>query len=228
MYLPKYYNPEIPEQLNRLIETHDLLTFGELVKSGVLNIATGDEVGKLAYGTGNIPFIRTSDIANWEIKLDPKQGLSDELYKKYKKKQDILENDILMVRDGTYLVGTCAIISANDTKIVYQSHIYKIRSLDYEKLHPYLLLAVLSSPIVKEQIYSKRFTQDIIDTLGGRIHELVLPIPKNKTVRDEIIEKVSEIMAHKYAARDLTRKAVLGVAPYKDFDDDFEFLTLQS
>lgn len=228
VYLPKYYNPEIPEKLNRLIETHDLLTFGELVKSGILNIATGDEVGKLAYGTGNIPFIRTSDIANWEVKLDPKQGLSDELYKKYKNKQDILENDILMVKDGTYLVGTCAIISANDTKIVYQSHIYKIRSLDYEKLHPYLLLAVLSSPIVKEQIYSKRFTQDIIDTLGGRIHELVLPIPKDKTVRDEIIGKISEIMAHKYAARDLTRKAVLGIAPYEDFDDDFEFLTLQS
>lgn len=193
-----------------------------------MNIATGDEVGKLAYGTGNIPFIRTSDIANWEIKLDPKQGLSDEIYKKYKRKQDIHENDIFMVRDGTYLVGTCAIISANDTKIVYQSHIYKIRSLDYEKLHPHLLLAVLSSPIVKEQIYSKRFTQDIIDTLGGRIHELVLPIPKDKTVRDELIAKVGEIMNHKYTARELTRKVVLGVASYEDFDEDFEFLTLQS
>jgi type I restriction enzyme M protein len=227
VYLPKYYNPEIPEKLNRLAESHDLLKLGELVKSGVLNIATGHEVGKLAYGTGNIPFIRTSDIANWEIKLDPKQGLSDELYKKYKQKQDIHENDILMVRDGTYLVGTCAIISANDTKIVYQSHIYKIRSLDFDKLHPYLLLAVLSCPIVKEQIYSKRFTQDIIDTLGGRIHELVLPIPKDKTKRDELIAKVSEIMNHKHTARELTRKAVLGVAPYEDFDEDFEFLTLQ-
>lgn len=228
VYLPKYYNPEIPQKLNSLAGTHDLLTFGELVKTGVLNIATGDEVGKLAYGTGNIPFIRTSDIANWEIKLDPKQGLSDELYKRHNRKQDVRESDILMVRDGTYLVGTCAIISANDTKIVYQSHIYKIRSLDHEKLHPYLLLAVLSSPIVKEQIYSKRFTQDIIDTLGARIHELVLPIPKDKTVRDELIAKVSEIMGHKRAARELTRKAVLSVAPYEDFNDDFEFLTLQS
>jgi type I restriction enzyme M protein len=64
VYLPKYYNPEIPKKLKSLGETHDLLVFGDLVKTGVLNIATGDEVGKLAYGMGNIPFIRTSDIAN--------------------------------------------------------------------------------------------------------------------------------------------------------------------
>ncbi|MGD0750478.1 MAG: hypothetical protein ABSA23_03605 [Anaerolineales bacterium] len=132
-----------------------------------------------------------------------------------------------MVRDGTYLVGTCAIISANDTKIVYQSHIYKIRSNDFEKLNPNLLLAVSNSPIVKEEIYSKRFTQDIIDTLGGRIQELILPIPKNKKLRDDIIAKVEQIMYLKKSAGELTRKAVLGVAPYEEFDDDFEFLTLQ-
>lgn len=106
-------------------------------------ISTGDEVGKLAYGTGQIPFIRTSDIANWEIKLDPKQGLSDDIYTKLAPKQDVQPYDILMVRDGTYLVGTCAMISPSETKIVYQSHLYKIRSNDHDRINPYLLLALL-------------------------------------------------------------------------------------
>jgi type I restriction enzyme M protein len=132
-----------------------------------------------------------------------------------------------MVRDGTYLVGTCAIISKFDTKIVYQSHIYKIRSLDDEKIHPYLLLAVLSSPIVKEQIYAKRFTQDIIDTLGARIHELILPVPKDKKSREDIIAQVKKILELKHSARDLTRKAILGVAPNNNGDENSEFLTLQ-
>jgi len=227
IYLPKYYNPEIPQKLEKLQETHDLLVFGDLVDQSILSVTTGDEVGKLAYGTGSIPFVRTSDIANWEIKIDPKQGLSEEIYEQYKDKQDVQANDILMVRDGTYLVGTCAIVTPLDTKIVFQSHLYKIRSLDYDTIHPYLLLAVLSSPIVREQIYAKRFTQDIIDTLGGRIHELILPIPKDKSVRDAIISQVSEIIQHKIKARELTRKTVLSVAPYEDFDDDFAFLTLR-
>jgi len=190
IYLPKYYNPEISQKLNVLKPSHDLLVFGDLVKKKVLSISTGHEVGKLAYGAGNIPFIRTSEIANWEIKLDPKHGLSEAVYDEFKTKQDVQENDILMVRDGTYLVGTCGLVTKYDVKIVYQSHIYKIRSNRHDVLHPFLLLAVLTSPIVKAQISSKRFTQDIIDTLGARIKELVLPIPKDAATRNEIIDNV--------------------------------------
>ena len=55
----------------------DFLSIGQLVEDAVIRIDTGIEVGKMAYGTGNIPFIRTSDISNWELKSDwsyEKQG----------------------------------------------------------------------------------------------------------------------------------------------------------
>lgn len=226
VYLPKYYNPEIPKKLQKLRKTHNLLNFGDLMEKGVISVSFGHEVGKLSYGTGNIPFIRTSDIANWEIKLDPKHGLSETIYEDYKYKQDIQENDILMVRDGTYLVGTCALVTKYDTKIVYQSHIYKIRSNDHKTLHPFLLLAVLTSPIVKDQIFAKRFTQDIIDTLGSRVQELILPIPRTEKQKNEIIENVKSVIDHKNAAREIARKTILGVAPVGDHTDVTEFLTM--
>ena len=141
---------------------------------------------------------------------------------------DIQENDILMVRDGTYLIGTCAIVTSLDKKIVYQSHIYKIRSNNLEKIHPFLLLAVLTSPIVKEQIFSKRFTQDIIDTLGGRIHELVLPIPKNDKAKKDIIENVKAVIGHKNAARELARNTILSVASVGEDEEGNEFLTMSN
>lgn len=47
-------------------------------------------------------------------------------------------------------------------------------------ISPYLLIAALSCAAVISQIQSKRFTQDIIDSIGSRIKELVLPIPKDK------------------------------------------------
>lgn len=108
IYLPIYYNPEIQHGLNLLKSEYNLVTIAELVDQGLISISNGDEVGKLAYGTGNIPFIRTSDIANWEIKLDPKQGLSKDIYDSLRDKQDVQACDILIVKDGTYLVGTCA------------------------------------------------------------------------------------------------------------------------
>ena len=226
IYLPKYYNPEIRERLDSLRTTHDLLMFGDLLKDEVVTISTGHEVGKLAYGTGHIPFIRTSEIANWEIKLDPKHGLSEAIYNDFKLKQDVQEDDILMVRDGTYLVGTCGLVTKYDVKIVYQSHISKIRSSKPEVLHPYLLLAVLTCPIVKEQIALKRFAQDIIDTLGSRIKELILPIPKDKILRNKIIEDVSSVINHKNLAREISRKVILGIASVDDDIEGNDFLTM--
>ena len=190
----------------------------------VISIMTGDEVSKESYGTGTIPFIRTSDIANWEIKLDPKQGLSRNIYERYKTKQDVKTNDILMVRDGTYLVGTCAIITEDDEEIVFQSHIYKIRVEKPEELDPLLLLALLSCPLVKGQIFAKRFTQDIIDTLGERIHELLLPIPKSQEDRKKIADDVRKIIDYKKQAKDMIRKVVSSVVPSEG--DDGKFMTL--
>lgn len=213
IYVPKYYNPEIKESLDALAETHEVISVKELEEQGVISISTGHEVTKESYGTGPIPFVRTSDIANWEIKLDPKQGLSREIYEHYKKKQNIKTNDILMVRDGTYLVGTCAIITEDDKEIVFQSHIYKIRVNKPDVLNPHLLLALLSCPLVRSQIYAKRFTQDIIDTLGERIHELMLPIPKKQEERDRITKEVQKIIEYKQKAKDMTRKVVANVVP---------------
>ena len=226
IYLPIYYNPEIIEQLDSLQQDYDLVRFGDLVEEGIISISTGDEVGKLAYGTGQIPFIRTSDIANWEIKIDPKQGLSEEIYTSLKEKQDVRAYDILMVKDGTYLVGTCAMVSENDTRIVFQSHLYKIRCNDHEKVNPWLLLALLSCPIVKQQIRAKQFTQDIIDTLGRRIYELVLPFPKNKDKRIEIINMVQQVFNKRNEAKNIMRSTLLNITPVHSFEENNNFLTL--
>ena len=226
IYLPIYYNPEIQHGLNLLKSEYNLVTIAELVDQGLISISNGDEVGKLAYGTGNIPFIRTSDIANWEIKLDPKQGLSKDIYDSLRDKQDVQACDILMVKDGTYLVGTCAMVTELETKIVYQSHLWKIRSLDHDKLNPYLLLALLSSPIVKQQIRAKQFTQDIIDTIGKRINELVLPFPKDKNQEARIIEKVQRVFEKRTEAKSIMREILLNVTPVHDYDNENPFLTL--
>ncbi|MCX6328588.1 MAG: restriction endonuclease subunit M, partial [Bacteroidia bacterium] len=209
---PRYYNPDIKLFLNTIKDTHEIIRFGDLVDRNVVEIKTGNEVGKLAYGAGEVPFVRTSDISNWELKLDPKQGISEETYKLFSKKQDVQEGDILMVKDGTYLIGTCAIISKYDTKIVYQSHIYKIRVLDKTVISPYLLLAILSAEPVQQQIKSKRFTQDIIDSLGSRIYDLILPIPKDKSVRKRIEDKIKKVIDDRVEARELARQACLDVA----------------
>lgn len=205
---PRYYDPQITIELGRLSETHSLIGFSELVSTNILSVSTGDELGKLAYGTGNIPFIRTSDISNWELKADHKHGVDRKLYDSLKRKQDVRAGDILMVKDGTYLIGICAIISEADTEIVYQSHIFKIRVHPNNLgIDPYLLLAILSSPVVQRQVKAKQFTQDIIDSLGERLYELVLPIPKSVEICKRISDKVKRAVHLRIEARELAQDA---------------------
>lgn len=84
IFLPKYYSDSINLEAKNLKKTHDLVKIEDLVKDGIIELETGIEIGKMAYGTGQIPFIRTSDLSNWELKIDSKQGISEEIYDKYK------------------------------------------------------------------------------------------------------------------------------------------------
>jgi type I restriction enzyme M protein len=130
--IPSYYNGFLNQQevkSNQLV-----LTFREIIDYGIIevnknkNIPTGDEIGSRNYlESGTIPFIRTSDITNLEIRSNPQHFTSEEIYQKYKDKQDIKPYDILLVKDGRHLVGECAIIMPEEERIIFAAGFYKIR-----------------------------------------------------------------------------------------------------
>jgi restriction endonuclease S subunit len=201
IFVPKYYEPSVCVELKTLKTFCDLYSFKELRENGVLEYHTGDEIGKMAYGSGDIPFIRTSDFSNWEIKHDPKQGVSKDIYDEYAAKEDVRENDIFLVRDGTYLIGSSCIVTKEDVQCLFCGGLYKIRVLQPDKIDPFLLLGLLNSWIVKRQIRTKQFTRDVIDTIGNRIDEVILPIPKNKETCNAISQTVREVIHSRIWAR---------------------------
>jgi type I restriction enzyme M protein len=209
--VPKYYDPEIAAYLAKLSRTHELIRLGDLARDGVLTMSTGAEVGKMAYGTGPIPFIRTSDFSNWEIKADFKHGVSDAVYASFRSSCDVEAGDILIVRDGTYLIGTTAIVTASDLPMLFQSHILRIRIRRPDVIDPWLLFACLNTPVVKRQIRAKQFTQDIIDTLGRRLFEVYVPVPRDARSRRSIAEEVRNTVEMRVRLRNRTRELSLEV-----------------
>jgi type I restriction enzyme M protein len=221
--VPKYYDPEIEAELEAMKETHNLVRLGDLHKSRTISVDTGLEIGKMAYGTGMIPFIRTSDLSNWEIKADFKQGVSEQIYNDIRHKIDVKNGDILLVRDGTYLIGTSAIVTEADLPMLFQSHIYRIRVVKPEVISPWLLFACLNTPIVKRQIKSKQFTQDIIDTLGKRLMEILLPVPKDGRTAARIARETQEIIESRTRLRDRAKAIALELqGPSTVTEEDLE------
>jgi hypothetical protein len=140
------------------------------------------------YGTGDIPFVRTSDFGSWELKREAKQGVSRGVYDTWAERQDVRAGDILLVRDGTYLVGTSVVVQEEDLPLLFCGGIYKLRCTATSGLTSGLLFALLNTPFVKRQIRNKQFTRDVIDTLGHRVRELLLPVPKDEGAARQIGE----------------------------------------
>jgi type I restriction enzyme M protein len=59
------------------------------------------------------------------------------------------------------------------------------------------------------QIRSKQFTQDIIDTLGSRIGEVVLPIPRDVTTRRELSDRTRDIVQRRALLREEAKRLPL-------------------
>lgn len=215
--LPKYYAPSIELELKELEKTCEVIPLSNLRESGIVEYSTGDEIGKMAYGTGSIPFIRTSDFANWEIKHNPKKGVSQEIYEQYASSQDVQENDILLVRDGTYLIGTSCLITEYDAKSLFCGGLYKIRVNPNELITPFLLLGLLNSFIVKRQIRTKQFTRDVIDTIGHRLDEVFIPIPKSVELRNTLSQEIYKVISTRINARKTISKLTTQIDSHKLF-----------
>ncbi len=178
IYIPRYYDPRIEEDLNAL-KGFDLVPLGELIASGEIEHAHGDYVPKMHYGSGPYPYVRTSDFANWELKASPKHGVSADVFEVYTQGQDVRPRDILFVHEGTYLIGSTAMVTHFDGPMLYQHHLAKFRVPEGGRFSAYYLLAVFSTPIVQRQIRSKQFSADIIDSVVGRLEEVIIPIPQS-------------------------------------------------
>ncbi len=209
--IPRYYDPRIDDELEFLSATHHLVRIDSLVADGHLKHDHGKYIPKIYYGTGPIPYVRTSDLANWEIKASPKHGIPEEVYLKHKDHQDVQPEDILFVHEGTYLIGSAAMVTTYDGPMLYQHHLAKFRVLPTAPFGPYFFLAALESPTVQRQLRSRQFTADTIDSVVGRLGEIVIPYPKSTARLKRIEGVVKKAITRRAEIREKLTFAVRGI-----------------
>jgi len=203
--IPRYYDPDTIKDLEQLKNSgkFEMKSIQRLIDEKILSVkGVGSTAASTAYNIyDDIPFLRTSDIGAWETRNYAVQNVSEITYLKYKSKQNLKEGDILFVKDGTYRIGEAIIITKYDLKMLVQSHFLKLKSLDVDKLNPYLLLYLLHVPIVRKQIDEKTFVQATLSTIGDRLNDVVVPIPKDKNMREKIANEIREKITLRAQAR---------------------------
>jgi type I restriction enzyme M protein len=210
IFIPSYYiGVEKPLKALESDDNFQLISIGDLINREIIYtknrdfLPRGVEIGSSVYGLGSIPFIRTSEINNWDINLDSHKKTSEEVYNQFKTKQNIEIGDILLVKDGgPNLIGKTAYITELDTRIIIQSHIFQIKILEnMENIDSYLILHLLSLDIVQKQIRAITFVQGTIATIGNRILDVKLPLPTDLPKRIKISNYIKEIIENKTEIR---------------------------
>lgn len=209
VFVPRYYWNKRIERLKREAENQNLkfVQVKELIDKGIIQEFSGhgSPAGKYK-GKGDIPYVRVADIVNWEIYKNPTSLIPEAVYKQIKgDNRDLKERDVLFVRRGSYRIGSVAMVSKSDTKVLLtrEIHVFRIKDLENEYgIDPFYLLYLFSHELTQKQLYNKVMIDTTLPNIARRWEELYLPISKDKTEREKIKKKIKEAFESKWEAVD--------------------------
>ena len=208
--VPRYYWQKRIEQIQERGKSDNIefISVNELIDKKIIKHYDGHGSPESGFkGKGDIPYVRVADIMNWEIYKNPTSMLPDSVYIKKKGKNgvNLKEGDILFVRRGSYRIGSVAMVSKFDTKILLTKEIsvFKVIEDDNEYgINPYYLLFLFSHELTQAQLYQKVFIDTTLPTIGNRWGELLLPINKDKEKIEEITKSIKCVLENKWKAEE--------------------------
>lgn len=177
----------------------------------VVDIDNGDEVGSENYNEfiqrkfDDKPFIRTSDIVNWEVDLYPDYYIS--INDLVAIKQNVKTNDVIFTKDGK--IGCVGLITDVDN-VVLSSGIEMLRVKDSAKkegITPEYLFTVLSIPEIGRYAAIRRtvVASTIPHLREERLKDIEIPII-NVGLMKRITELVKEAFMLKSQRKMLLKK----------------------
>ncbi len=202
--VPRFYRsfrspPELPDGCYGV-------TVEELISDGIIEARDGHgSPASVEKGRGDIPYIRVSDIVNWELYRNPVTGIPEDEYRRKmgRNGRPPAEGDVIFVRRGSYRIGTVAMASPRDCEVLLTKELLTLRLLDTDNRHgltSFYLLAALSSKTVQDQIPNLVCIDTILPTIGDRWAHLVLPIPEDQAETSAISADVETSVRVAHAA----------------------------
>ena len=218
VFTPENYQPLYSDSIEKIQEKCRTVSLGEIA-----TVKKGDEVGSSNYRKyldkkrNDVPFIRTSDIQNYEVDQYPDFYVSEEYYDELN--QGIISGDVLFTNDGK--IGRVAIITPHD-RIILQSHINRLRLKQEAKIEhglspEYLFLVLTLKEISMYQ--AKRYTivQSTIPTISKNILEFKIPI-----LDKPIMQKITKIVKKATKLMDNSKKTIAEIREYIDSQYEIE------
>jgi type I restriction enzyme S subunit len=216
LWTPAFSYPLYVNTLKVIQEKCRTVRLGEIV-----TVKKGDEVGSDNYNRyldkkdSDIPFIRTSDLVNYEVDQFPDFYIPEEIYNELG--QDVKAGDVLFTKDGK--IGMTAMITKND-KAIIASGMVRLRLKSEAKKYnitPEYLFIILS--LKETGLYPAIRRTVVASTIPHlreeRLKEFEIPILDKNSI-DEITKLVKEAFELKDEKKKLIKEVREEIDSYFD------------
>lgn len=208
VYVPRYYWNKRIKKLEEQAKNKNLkfVQIKELIDKGIIQDFPGHGSPDGKYkGKGLIPYVRVADIVNWDIYRNPTSLIPEHVYKKIKANGvSLQEKDVLFVRRGSYRIGSVAMLSRFDTKVLLtrEIHVFRILKEDNEyNIDAFYLLYLFSHELTQKQLFNKVLIDTTLPNIARRWEELYLPIAIDVSERENIKNKIKQAFEKKWEAQ---------------------------
>lgn len=193
---PRFYYPLYVNSIKKLKAKFPTVFLGD-----VADVKRGTEVGSKNYKRflekkeTDIPFVRTSDIVNYEIDNSPDYYIAPEVASV--STQDSREQDIVMTKDGK--IGFSAMVT-NEDRCILASGLARIRLKEESRLDAEYVFSVISTWIGLFQAQQRAVVSSTIPHLSEpRLKEIEIPILPDKSQKEitELVKKAYELKSAK-------------------------------
>ncbi|MCL1971901.1 MAG: hypothetical protein FWG57_02790 [Endomicrobia bacterium] len=205
-WTPMFSNPLFVNSLKAIKDNFETIQLGKIA-----TIKKGDEVGSSNYMIAldkkekDIPFIRTSDLVNYEIDQFPDYYVPFSIYKELQ--QDVKSGDILYTKDGK--IGMAAMVTAND-KTIISSGIVRLRLKPEAKKYNLTAEYIFTVLSLKETGLYQAMRRTVIGSTiphlrEDRLKEFEIPILDKNSV-DNITKLIKEAFELKNEKKKLIKE----------------------
>lgn len=205
IYIPRYYWPRSGREIEQAEEISPL-SLNRLLDEGIIDEFHGHGSPESEYkGKGPVPYIRVSDVVNWELYRNPTAGVPFHVYQRIKGRNGVTlkPRDVVFVRRGSYRIGTVAMASPFDTEVLLMRELVILRIVKPDNeygIDPYYLLYLLSHKYTQAQIEQKVFMDTTLPNIADRWKELELPVSVDSDVRSSVSDRVKAVVEAKWKA----------------------------
>lgn len=209
IYVPRYYWEKKIKSIEAEAKKFNLefVSVKKLVDDGIIQKFRGHGAPPSEFkGRGEVPYVRAADIVGWDLYKNPTAMVPTEIYKQIKGNGiDLHAKDIVFVKEGSYRVGTVAMVSKYDTGVLLNHHsiVFRVIKEDNEYgIDSFYLLYLFSHRLTQQQLFNKVMIDTTLPNIGNRWEELRLPISKDKKERERIKQQVRQVFEDRWKAQE--------------------------